>query len=57
MQLSMPIFDEITTDVRRKNILSSPKSGGSCDIDSKPYLKELGIEILERRPADYCFNV
>jgi len=57
MQLRMPIFDEITTDVRRKNILSSPKSGGSCDIDSKPYLKELGIEILERRqPIQFTSN-
>ena len=38
-------------DVRRKNVLSSPKFGGSCDIDSKPYLKELGIEIVERRQS------
>ena len=44
-------------DVRRKNVLSSPKFGGSCDIDSKPYLKELGIEIVERRqPIQFTSN-
>src|SRR3989337_4240200 len=44
-------------DVRRKNVLSSPKCGGACDIDSKPYLKELGIEIVERRqPIQFTSN-
>lgn len=36
-------------DVRRINILNSPKLGGSCEKDSEQYLKELGIEIVERR--------
>lgn len=36
-------------DVRRVNILNSPKLGGSCEKDSKPYLRELGIEIIERK--------
>jgi DNA modification methylase len=57
MQLNLPVIDENTTDVRRKNILSSPKFGGSCDIDSKSYLKELGIEIVERRqPIQFTSN-
>lgn len=51
MQLNLPVINEATTDVRRKNVLSSPKFGGSCDIDSFPYLKELGIEIVERRQS------
>lgn len=56
MQMNLPIIDN-TTDIRRTNVLSSPKFGGSCDIDSKPYLKELGIEILERRqPIQFTSN-
>ncbi|GAB62566.1 MAG: hypothetical protein DWB56_00385 [Candidatus Jettenia sp.] len=56
MQLGLPgINDNI--DVRRKNVLSSPKFGGSCDIDSKPYLKELGVEIVERKqPIQFTSN-
>src|SRR3990167_7175792 len=43
--------------IRRRNVLSSPKFGGSCDVDSKPYLKELGIEIVERRkPIQFTSN-
>jgi len=35
-----------------------PKFGGSCDIDSKPYLQELGIEIIERRqPIQFTSNI
>jgi len=57
MQLNLPTIEENITDVRRKNVLSSPKFGGSCDIDSKPYLKELGIEIIERRqPIQFTSN-
>jgi len=57
MQLRLPGIDSNTTDIRRKNVLSSPKFGGSCDIDSKPYLNELGIEILERRqPIQFTSN-
>lgn len=58
MQLNLPIVYDTSNDVRKKNILSSPKFGGSCDIDSKPYLKELGIEIVERRqPIQFTSNL
>ena len=57
MQLNLPIIDDNKIDIRRRNVLSSPKFGGSCDIDSKPYLKELGIEIIERRqPIQFTSN-
>lgn len=57
MQLKLPFIDNNTTDIRKKNVLSSPKFGGSCDTDSKPYLKELGIEIVERRqPIQFTSN-
>lgn len=57
MQLNLPVLSEKVIDVRKKNILSSPKFGGSCDIDSKPYLKELGLEIVERRqPIQFTSN-
>ncbi|MDO8142255.1 MAG: hypothetical protein Q6358_12205 [Candidatus Brocadiales bacterium] len=49
MQLKLPLIDNNAMDVRKKNVLSSPKFGGSCDIDSKPFLKKLGIEIVESR--------
>jgi hypothetical protein len=38
-------------DRRRQNILRSPKRGGSCQDDSVPYLKELGVQITEKRQA------
>lgn len=57
MQLRIPIIESNIIDIRRKNVLSSPKFGGSCDIDSKPYLKELRIEIIERRqPIQFTSN-
>lgn len=57
MQLKLPLLDNNTMDIRKKNILSSPKFGGSCDIDSKPYLRELGIEIVEsRQPIQFTSN-
>ena len=57
MQLNLTVIDENVTDIRKKNILASPKFGGSCDIDSKPYLKELGIEIIEgRQPIQFTSN-
>ncbi|MCL5061767.1 MAG: hypothetical protein M0Z70_14910 [Nitrospiraceae bacterium] len=57
MQLKIPVIDSNITDIRRTNILASPKFGGSCDIDSKPYLKELGTEIIERRqPIQFTLN-
>jgi hypothetical protein len=43
---------------RKTNILKSPKKGGSSDIDSIPYLKELGIKILEnRQPIQFTSNI
>ena len=57
MQLNLPTIEENITDVRRKNVLSSPKFGGSCDIDARPYIKELGIEIIERwQPIQFTSN-
>ncbi|MBI2472624.1 MAG: hypothetical protein HYV59_15525 [Planctomycetes bacterium] len=55
MQLKLPFIDNNTTNVRKKNVLSSPKFGGSCDTDSKSYLKELGIEILKKEIFP-CFS-
>lgn len=57
MQLNLPVIEDKAIDIRRKNVLSSPKFGGSCDFDSIPYLKELGIEIVERRqPIQFTSN-
>lgn len=57
MQLNLPIIKNNIKDVRRKNVLSSPKFGGSCNIDSEPYLKELNIEIIERhQPIQFTSN-
>ena len=57
IQLKLPLGNNVHLDVRRRNIISSPKFGGSCDIDSKPYLKELGIEIEEKRqPIQFTSN-
>jgi len=57
MQLNLPIVYDTLNDVRKKNVLSSPKFGGSCDIDSKPFLKKLVIEIVERRqPIQFTSN-
>lgn len=53
----MPFMGDDPPDVRRKNVLLSPKLGGSCDIDSKPYLKELGLCVVERRqPIQFTSN-
>ncbi len=57
MQLNLPLISDKETDVRRKNVLSSPKFDGSCNVDSIPYLKELGIEIVERQqPIQFTSN-
>ena len=57
MQLNLPFIDNGSIDIRRKNVISSPKYGGSCEVDSKPYLKGLGIEIAERRqPIQFTSN-
>ena len=50
------LFTEIL-DARRRNILLSPKKNGSCDEDALPYLRELGVEIVERRrPIQFTSN-
>lgn len=57
MQLNLPILHKEKLDIRKKNILASPKYGGSCKVDSKPYLKELGIEIIEKKlPIQFTRN-
>ncbi|MBW1999432.1 MAG: hypothetical protein JRJ29_15910 [Deltaproteobacteria bacterium] len=57
IQLTLPFGSWDEMDVRRKNIISSPKSGGSSDIDAKPYLKDLGTEIVEKRlPIQFTSN-
>jgi len=44
-------------DVRKLNILKSPKKEGSSDIDSIPYLNELNIDIIEnRQPIQFAPN-
>lgn len=40
-----------SVDARKTNILKSPKRGGSCQEDSQPYLRELGITISENKQA------
>ena len=42
---------EAVIDRRRENIMKSPKRGGSCHDDSLPYLRELGVQITEKRQA------
>jgi len=57
IQFKLPFRNSDKIDIRRRNIISSPKFGGSCDIDSKPYLKELGIEIVEKhQPIQFTSN-
>jgi len=43
---------------RQINIINSPKQLGHCDIDSEPYLKHLGIDILNKKqPIQFSPNV
>jgi DNA modification methylase len=45
-------------DARKINIMNSPKKDGSGDIDSIPYIKELGIDIIEKRqPIKFTTNI
>jgi len=45
-------------DIRKINIMRSPKKGGSSDIDAIPYLKELGIKLIERpQPIQFTPNI
>ncbi len=44
-------------DARKRNILNSPKVNGSCDEDSAPYLRELGLEIKDKKqPIQFTRN-
>ena len=44
-------------DVRKLNIMRSPKRGGSSDVDAESYLKELNIEIMEnKQPIQFSPN-
>lgn len=43
---------------RQINIINSPKQSGHSDIDSEPYLKELGVDILNKKqPIQFSPNV
>ena len=44
-------LEQCRIDVRKVNILKSPKKNGSCGVDSASYLKELGVEILENEQS------
>lgn len=56
-QLKLPVFSIDSISARQKNVLASPKLGGSCDIDSISYLEELGIEIVEsKQPIQFTPN-
>jgi len=58
MKTLFPELDQIELDARKRNILHSPKKGGSSTNDSIPYLKELGVEIIENaQPIQFTPNV
>lgn len=43
---------------RQKNIATSPKQEGNCDIDSVLFLKELGVQIKNRKqPIQFSPNI
>jgi len=45
-------------DIRRINRNKSPKKGGSSDIDSIPYLEELGLKIYtKQQPIKFSENI
>lgn len=44
-------ISKVKTDIRKRNIENSPKKNGSSDIDSIPYLDELGITIIDETQA------
>lgn len=53
--LSRNLVTKLTA--REKNILRSPKRNGSCEADSTPYLREMGIEITENHlPIQFTSN-
>ena len=58
--MNLLLKNNITTELsaRNKNILRSPKKGGSSKTDSVPYLKELGIQITENlQPIQFTPNI
>jgi len=58
MKTLFPELEQIELDARKRNILNSPKKGGSSTADSVPYLEELGIEIVENtQPIQFTPNV
>ena len=61
METTGTLFPQLYTselDARKLNILKSPKKGGSSKIDSLPYLKELGIDIIEHnQPIQFTSNI
>ncbi len=58
MKTLFPELDQIELDARKRNILNSPKKGGSSTADSIPYLEELGVEIIENaQPIQFTPNV
>ncbi len=54
-QANLPLPDELTA--REFNIAQSPKQNGSGQVDSIPYLTELGIDIVDRpQPIQFFPN-
>jgi len=51
-------FETKEYTARQINILNSPKQSGHSDIDSEPYLKKLGVDILNKeQPIQFSPNV
>ena len=51
-------LDQPKPDARRRNILNSPKKGGSSTLDSLPYLHELNVKIIENaQPIQFTPNI
>ncbi len=47
-----------TLDIRKINIMKSPKKGGSSEADSVMYLKELGVELIDNlQPIQFTPNI
>lgn len=43
--------------IRQRNILRSPKRNGNAEVDSQPYLKELGVELINNvQPIQFFKN-
>lgn len=56
--LETSINKGVKEDVRKKHRLNSPRINGSSDIDSIPYLEELGATIIDRdQPIKFFENI